>query len=113
MPSNRMPTDAPFDIEQELARWQGPELPKLVRERVAQLFRWLDGVSLNELATRARVMAIIDRYVIETRPSGTLTELAGEMSQIVFTSEASAHSSEELLPQLLQSATSDARADET
>jgi hypothetical protein len=77
-------------VQHELAQWRPPQLEPLVKDRVGALFRWLGEVRVDEIATRAQVMAIIERYVIDIRPSGALTELAGEMSQIVFSSEASA-----------------------
>jgi hypothetical protein len=77
-------------VQHELSHWRPPQLEPLVKDRVAALFRWLASLRVDQLASRAQVMAIIERYVFEARPSGALTELAGEMAQIVFTCEASA-----------------------
>jgi hypothetical protein len=75
-------------VAHELAAWQGPELARTLEERVNALFRWFAEVELDQVATRAQILGVIERYVIELRVSGGITELSGEMSRHVFTSRA-------------------------
>ncbi|MDB4971758.1 MAG: hypothetical protein JWN48_99 [Myxococcaceae bacterium] len=56
----------------------------------AELFSWLATVKLDDLLTREQVLGVIDRYVIELRISGGIAELVGQMSLIIFRSDASA-----------------------
>jgi hypothetical protein len=77
-------------VQHVLTRWRGESLPPLIAERVSSLFRWLGDVQLDQVASRAQIMGVIQRYVIELRVSGGITELAGEMSRLVFSSEKSA-----------------------
>jgi hypothetical protein len=91
-------------VQHELAQWQAPAFDALLQARVQKLFEWLGEVTLDQVATQAQVMAAIRRYVIDGVPSGALAELAGEMSQLVFSSTASA---ETLLCEILDQPTYD------
>lgn len=77
-------------VQHELALWQGDGLARTLTERVSALFRWCAEVKLDDVMTREQIVGVIDRYVIELRISGGITELTGEMSHLVFTSRASA-----------------------
>jgi hypothetical protein len=73
-------------VQHELERLGGAHLEAGIREGVEATFQWFETVSLNEVATREQILGLIDRYVIELRVSGGITELAGEMSNVVFSS---------------------------
>jgi hypothetical protein len=77
-------------VQHVLAAWRGDAAARAIAERVSSLYRWFGEVKLDQVATRAQVMGLIQRHVIETRVSGGITELAGELSQLVFTSRKSA-----------------------
>lgn len=78
-------------VQHALAAWRGDGLAqKLIMERVSALFCWFGEVKLDRVASRAQVMELIQRYVIEPRIAGGMTELAGELSQLVFSSPHSA-----------------------
>lgn len=77
-------------VQHELASWRGPRLTQTLRERVGALFRWFAEVKLDDVATRAQIEDVIERYVIALKVSGGITELTGEMSQLVFKSRATA-----------------------
>jgi hypothetical protein len=77
-------------IEHELVTWRGAGRTRTIEDWVHALFEWFGEVTLDEVATRDQIMGIIERYVIELRVSGGITELTGEMSQLVFASPASA-----------------------
>jgi hypothetical protein len=70
-----------------LACWQGDAAPETVRAHVATLFEWCATVKLDEIVTREQILGVIDRYVVELRVSGGITELMGEMSRVVFGSQ--------------------------
>lgn len=76
-------------IEHELGRLSGPALGELVRERVEAAFAWLEGVTMNDVVTREQIVGVIERYAIQLKVSGGITELAGEMANVVFSSRAS------------------------
>ncbi|HKP62730.1 MAG TPA: hypothetical protein VJV78_38605 [Polyangiales bacterium] len=76
-------------LQHELARWRGDALDATLAERVRALFRWFGTVKLDDVVTRQQIVGVIERYVIELRVSGGITELSGEMSQLVFGSRAS------------------------
>jgi hypothetical protein len=78
-------------VQHELASWRGSAFERLLRARLDGLFRWLGQTPLDRIATRAQIMGVVDRHVIELRVSGGITELAGEMARIVFSSKTSAH----------------------
>jgi hypothetical protein len=73
-------------VRHELERLSGARLDALIGEHVTALFRWLEGVRFSDVATREQIVAVIERYVIQLRVSGGITELAGEMSNVVFSS---------------------------
>jgi hypothetical protein len=73
-------------VEHELARLDEPGILQSIDAEVRTLFEQLADVKLNELVTRAQIVGVIERYVIDLKVSGGLTELWGEMSQLVFTS---------------------------
>lgn len=79
------------------AHTERSELAELERA-TASVFEWLQTVRLDDLLSRAQVLSVIERYVIELRISGGIAELAGQMSQVGFASEVSA---ETRLDQLL------------
>jgi hypothetical protein len=76
-------------VEYESARLRGDALAALIDERVAAAFAWLGEVNLNQVVTPERIIGVIQRYAIELRISGGITELAGEMANVVFSSKAS------------------------
>ena len=71
-------------VHYELERLRSGPFPELVAKQIAEVFAWLEHVKLNDIATRQQIMDVIERYVIELRVSGGITELAGQMSQAVF-----------------------------
>lgn len=75
-------------IEHELASLSGPAFAELVRARVRATFEWLEDVTLNDAVTREQIVGVIQRYAIDLRVSGGITELAGEMANVVFSSRA-------------------------
>lgn len=75
-------------VAHELSSWHGEHLERTLRERVSALFRWFSTVQLEDVVTRAQIGRVIERYVIELRVSGGITELSGEMSRLVYTSRA-------------------------
>ncbi|HEX4335291.1 MAG TPA: hypothetical protein VH062_05220 [Polyangiaceae bacterium] len=77
-------------VHHELERLSGTSLTDGIRDTVPELFRWLEQVRLGDVATRERIVSVIQSYVIELKVSGGITELAGEMSNLVFSSEATA-----------------------
>jgi hypothetical protein len=77
-------------VQHELSNWSGPRLSQTLRERVSTLFRWFAEVKLDDVATRAQIVGVVERYAISIRVSGGITELTGEMSQIVFKSQVTA-----------------------
>jgi len=76
-------------VEHELSQLAEPGLAQSIDTVVAALFEQLADVELNRLVTRAQIVGVIERYVIDLKVSGGLTELWGEMSQRVFASAAS------------------------
>jgi hypothetical protein len=78
-------------VAQQLQQLQGPALATFLDAEVAALFAWLTDVKLDDVATRAQIIGVIERFVIELKLSGTLTELSGEMSRLVLTSPLSEH----------------------
>jgi hypothetical protein len=77
-------------VQHVLAAWRGDAAARAIAERVSSLLRWFGEVKLDQVATRAQVMGLIQRHVIELRVSGGITELAGELSRLVFSSQKSA-----------------------
>jgi hypothetical protein len=77
-------------VQHVLAQWRSDSASRLIARRASVLFRWLGEVNLDQVATRAQIMELIQRHVIELRLPGGVTELAGELSQLVFTSRRSA-----------------------
>jgi hypothetical protein len=77
-------------VEHEMKRLRGEALDELIGVQVAAIFRWLEDVKFNDVVTRDRIVGVIDRYVIELKVSGGITELAGEMSNVIFSSRSSA-----------------------
>jgi hypothetical protein len=69
-----------------LERLEPARLNELIEREVRALFAWLAEIDLDDLVTRDQVNGVIDRYVINIKVSGALTELAGEMSRLVVTS---------------------------
>jgi hypothetical protein len=77
-------------LEHELALWREDSVAKTVAELVHASFAWLGTVKLEEIVTPQQISAVIERYVIELRTSGGITELTGEMSRLVFHSRLTA-----------------------
>jgi hypothetical protein len=76
-------------VRHELSRLRGDALAALIDDRVAAAFVWLEDVRFNQIVTRDQIVGVVRRYAIELRVSGGITELAGEMANIVFSSKAS------------------------
>lgn len=73
-------------VRHELALWQGERLREAIEAAVQRLFSWLETVTLDEVATRDQINGVIERYVIELRVSGGITELSGELARQVLRS---------------------------
>lgn len=78
-------------VKFELSRLQGAPLQALIAEHGEAVFAWLAEAKLGELSTPAQIMGVIDRYVIELRVGGGITELAGEMSRAILALGITAH----------------------
>jgi hypothetical protein len=76
-------------VEFELSRLRGPGLAALIDERLASAFAWLEHVKANDVVTREMITGVIQRYVIDLKVSGGITELTGEMANVVFSSRKS------------------------
>ena len=76
-------------VAYESSRLRGDALATLIDEWVASVFGWLEDVNLDDVMTPERIIGVIQRYAIEFRISGGITELAGEMANVVFSSKAS------------------------
>jgi hypothetical protein len=76
-------------VQHELARWHGDALAQTIRQWIAPIFRWFGSTKLDDVASRAQILGVIERFVIDLRVSGGITELTGEISNLVFSSEAS------------------------
>lgn len=76
-------------VKYELSRLRGPRLATLIDERLTSAFAWLEGVKGSDVVTREMITGIIQRYVIDLKVSGGITELAGEMANVVFSSKKS------------------------
>ncbi|HKU41946.1 MAG TPA: hypothetical protein VJR89_27500 [Polyangiales bacterium] len=77
-------------LHHELSLWRGGALTRTLEDQVRALFGWFSEVKLDDVVTRAQVFQVIERYAIDLRVSGGITELGGEMSHVVFTSPATA-----------------------
>lgn len=77
-------------VRHELEQLQGEQLDRSVSRAVASLFVWSQTVTLQEVVTPAQINGVIDRYVVELRVSGGITELTGELSRLVLKSSRSA-----------------------
>lgn len=77
-------------VQHELANWRGAAFEAAVAAQVRALFQWFETIKLDDVVTRAQIAGVIERYVIELRVSGGITELSGEMSRLVFASRANA-----------------------
>lgn len=76
-------------VQHELERWRG-QRGQTLGAWVSALYRWFEEVSVSDVVSHEEIMGIIDRYVIDLRVSGGITELAGEMARVVFNSPSSA-----------------------
>jgi len=88
-------------VAHELEQLEASRLPVLIEREVGALFAWLADVKLDDIVSREQVSSVIQRYVIDLKISGALTELAGEMSRLVVTSPLSEQTR---VDQVLQSA---------
>lgn len=77
-------------VQHELAAWRGAQFQAAVTAQVRALFEWFSEVKLDDIVTRSQIAGVIERYVIDLRVSGGITELSGEMSRVVFESRAAA-----------------------
>ena len=77
-------------VRHELAQLQGQELARTVEQGIAKLFAWAQTVALQEVVTPDQIRGVIERYVVELRVSGGITELTGELSRLVLQSRRSA-----------------------
>jgi hypothetical protein len=77
-------------VKHELSLLHGAALEVSVAEWVRSLFHFCETTKLDDVATPALIVGVIERYVIELRVSGGITELNGEMSNLVFSSKATA-----------------------
>lgn len=77
-------------VRYEISRLRGDALATLIDERLAAAFAWLEDVKLNQVVTPEQIVGVVRRYAIELKVSGGITELAGEMANVVFSSNASA-----------------------
>lgn len=78
-------------VRHELERLTGERLDAGIRAGVTAILAWLEDVSMNDVLAREQIHEVIDRYVIDLKVSGGITELAGEMSHVVFASASSKH----------------------
>src|SRR4051794_17777163 len=76
-------------VKHELNRLRGGGLARLIDEHIGATLSWLADVPLNDLASRAQIIGVIDRLVIDLRVSGGITELASEMARAVVSSPVS------------------------
>jgi hypothetical protein len=77
-------------VAEEASRWQGERLARTLGEYVKMLFHWFSAVKLDDVSTREQIFRVIQRYVIDLRVSGGITELSGETSRLVYASRAAA-----------------------
>ena len=77
-------------VEHALARLQGDELRLQLEDQVRACFDWFSQVELCRVVTKERVMEAIDRFAIELRVSGGITELTGEIARVIVTSDQNA-----------------------
>ena len=77
-------------VKQELASFEEEALRESIAREVTRVFEWLGGVTLNQMATREQIFGVIERYAIEFKIGGGITELAGQMSNTIFSSPQSA-----------------------
>lgn len=75
-------------VQHQCARLQGDSFRQLVEQHVGALFTWLQDIPLTRLVTQERILATIDRFVVDFKVSGGITELAGEMARVVVSSRA-------------------------
>ncbi len=86
-------------VKHELASLGGGAVAQTLAVEVEKLFEWFATATVNQIATREQIAAVIDRYAIQFKIGGGITELAGEMSNAVFTSARSAETRvEDILP---------------
>ena len=76
-------------VAYESSRLRGDALATLIHECVAAAFAWLEEVKLDQVITPERIIGVIQRYAIQLRISGGITESAGEMANVVFSSKVS------------------------
>jgi hypothetical protein len=77
-------------VAHELSRLTDDGLSALVDEKVTAAFAWMDDATVNDVVTPEQILGVIRRYVIDFKVSGGITELAGQMSNVVFSSQANA-----------------------
>lgn len=77
-------------VRYELDQLQGEALERTIESAVAGLFAWSRTATLEDVVTPEQIDSVIERYAIELRVSGGITELTGELSRLVVQSERSA-----------------------
>lgn len=70
-------------VEHALSRVRGDTFKHAVEAQVRAAFAWFEQVELSRVITPSRVMEVVDRFVIDLRVSGGITELAGEIARVV------------------------------
>jgi hypothetical protein len=77
-------------VAYEIARLRGASLERVIDERVRDLFGWFEELPLADAVRQEDVLAIAQRYALELRLSGGISELAGEIARLVAKSPANA-----------------------
>lgn len=77
-------------VRYELEQLQGASLERTIESAVTGLFAWSQTATLEDVVTPEQIHSVIERYAIELRVSGGITELTGELSRLVVQSERSA-----------------------
>lgn len=75
-------------LQHELQRFQGERFIQEIRTEVAVFLKTLQKVTLNDWVTPEQVMGVIQRNVVDLKISGGVTELAGDMANLVYNSKA-------------------------
>ncbi len=76
-------------VEHELSRLRGEAFAGLIDERLSAVWRALEYVKFTDVVTPEQIVGVVERYAIELKVSGGITELVGEMSNVVFSSSVS------------------------
>jgi hypothetical protein len=77
-------------VAHELSRLQGEPLKALIDARLVDAFEWLSDLSLADAIAVDDVVGIAERYALQLRLGGGISELAGGIARLVVTSSQSA-----------------------